>query len=88
MPNANRAKDKINLQITMQGLARVHDRYLRGMQQGLVLGDDLVKDYKWIDELERILLGNGYLSREEIHLRHAQVNARWKPEYDINKEEN
>lgn len=88
MPNAARAKDTINLQITMAGLARVHDRYLRGMQHGLVLGDSLEKDYRWIDELERILLGNGYLSHEEIQKRHMLVNVHWKPEFDLEKPSN
>lgn len=83
MPNKLRAKDKINLQISMAGLARVHDRYLRGMQHGIVLGDSLEKDYRWINELERILIGNGYLSVEEIYKRHLLVNANWKPEYDL-----
>jgi len=82
MPNPSKAKHTIDLRITMAGLARVHDRYLRGMQHGLILGDALEKDYRWIDEIERILLGNGYLSVEEIHKRHLLVNAHWKPEYD------
>jgi hypothetical protein len=86
MPNPLRAKDTINLQITMAGLARVHDRYLRGMQHGLVLGDELQKDYNWISELERILLGSGYLSREEIRKRHLLVNEKWKPEFDVDVE--
>lgn len=86
MPNSARAKDTINLQITMAGLARVHDRYLRGMKAGLVLGDSLDKDYRWIDELERILLGSGYLTHDEIHVRHMLVDINWKPEFDLDKE--
>jgi len=82
MPNKLRAKDTIDLRITMAGLARVHDRYLRGMQHGLVLGDALEKDYRWINEIERVLLGNGYLSLEEVHKRHLLVNENWKPEFD------
>jgi len=82
MPNDFRAKNTIDLRITMAGLARVHDRYLRGMQHGLVLGDSLEKDYRWISEIERILLGSGYLSQAEIHQRHMLVNEHWKPEFD------
>jgi len=82
MPNPNRAKRTIDLRITMAGLARVHDRYLRGMQHGLVLGDALEKDYRWISEIEQILLGSEYLSVEEIHKRHLLVNVHWKPEFD------
>lgn len=82
MPNQSRERDTIDLRITMAGLARVHDRYLRGMQHGLVLGDSLEKDYRWIDEIERILLGSGYLSVTEIHTRHLLVNEHWKPEFD------
>jgi len=80
--NPDKATEKINLQITMAGLARVHDRYLRGMQHGLVLGDDLDKDYRWINELERILIGSGYLSIEDIHKKHMMINQNWKPEFD------
>jgi hypothetical protein len=87
VPNAQKAKATINLCITMAGLARVHDRYLRGMQHGLVLGDALEKDYRWIDEIERILLGSGYLSADEIHNRHLLVNEHWKPEYDKPEEQ-
>ena len=88
MPDPSRAKRTVNLQITMAGLARVHDRYLRGMQQGLVLGDALEKDYRWIDHLERILIGSGYLSVAEIHQRHLLVNENWKAEFDMEKEPN
>lgn len=84
MPDPLRAKHKTYLQITMAGLARVHDRYLRGMKSALVLGDSLEKDYRWISELERILIGSGYLSREEIHKRHIEADALWRPEYDLN----
>ena len=80
--NPAKAKEAIHLRITMAGLARVHDRYLRGMQHGLVLGDELDKDFKWIGELERILLGSGYLDVADLKKRHLMVNARWKPEFD------
>ncbi len=83
MPNEARAKDKQILQITNAGLARVHDRYLKGMKASLVLGDSLEKDMRWIAELERVLIGSGYLSREEIHRRHKRVDEKWKPEFDI-----
>ena len=68
----------------MAGLARVHDRYLRGMAHALVLGDSLEKDYRWVSELEKILLGSGYLTSEEILKRHSAANAHWLPEYDLN----
>jgi hypothetical protein len=86
MPDETRAKRTINLQITMAGLARVHDRYLRGMSHALVLGDSLARDYKWISELERILLGSGYLTVEEINRRHLLANEHWKPEFDYKED--
>lgn len=82
MPNEAKAKEAIHLRITMAGLARVHDRYLRGMSAALVVGDELARDYKWVSELERILLGSGYLSPQEIRDRHLRANAKWRPEYD------
>lgn len=84
MPNASRAKEKVWLEISMAGLARVHDRYLKGMEHAIVLGDELARDYRWISEIERILLGKGYLTAEEIRKRHLMTNARWLPEYDQN----
>lgn len=80
MPNPDKAKNTIDLRITMEGLARVHDRFLRGMQHGLVLGDSLEKDYRWIGEIERVLIGSGYLSREDIAIKHLLVNEHWRPE--------
>ena len=87
MPNPHRAHEKWVLEISMAGLARVHDRYLRGMQHGFVLGDELSRDYRWINEIERVLLGSGYLTHAEIHQMHMLVNERWKPEFDQKPEE-
>lgn len=82
MPNIAREKDTIDLRLTMSGLARLHDRFLRGMAHGLVLGDALEKDYRWISEIERILLGNGYYDAADIQKVHMMVNTNWKPEFD------
>lgn len=82
MPNIAREKDTIDLRLTMAGLARLHDRYLRGMQHGMVLGDALEKDYRWIGEIERVLLGNGYYDAADIQKVHQMVNVNWKPEFD------
>lgn len=80
--NANKAGVFLNYRLTMEGAARLHDRFLRGMQHGAVLGDALTEDYNWISRLERVLLGMGYLAIEEIHNRHLLVNEHWKPEFD------
>jgi hypothetical protein len=83
MPNANRAREKTILEISMAGLARVHDRYLRGCSSSLVLGDSLEKDRRWLAEIERILIGSNYMTHAEIRARHLAANAHWLPEYDI-----
>ena len=86
MPNPSKAGEVIHLAITMQGLARVHDRYLRGCKWGLVLGDALEKDLRWVAEIERILIGNGYYTDEDVRKKHLEVEAHWLPQYDHDEE--
>lgn len=83
LADETKAGTKLYFQITMEGLARLHDRCLRGMQHSGVLGDALAADYRWIGSIERELLGNGYLDAGEIRKRHEIVNPNWKVEYDM-----
>ncbi len=72
----------LNFELTMEGLARLHDRCLRGLHSSAVLGDALDGDYRFIGALERELLGHDYLTIEEINRRHMLVDPHWKIEFD------
>lgn len=82
MPNPARGSESTHLAITMVGLARLHDRYLRGMKWGLVLGDALEKDMRWIAEIERILIGSGYYDAADVRQKHLEVDGNWLPQHD------
>lgn len=77
----------LNFELSMEGLARLHDRCLRGLHQSSVLGDALDGDYRFIGFLERELLGHDYLTVEEINRRHMLVDPHWKIEFDRKESE-
>lgn len=77
--NPAKSSQTIHLAITMAGLARVHDRYLRGMRYGVVLGDQLDKDLRWVAEIERILIGSGYYDGADLRRKYLEAEVVWQP---------
>lgn len=73
MPNPRKQNEVVALDMNMKALARVHYFYVKGVESAQVLTEEQCKlHYDFIEEMERILVGSGYLTEKEIKERHTK----------------
>ncbi len=65
--------DRAVLDLKLRTLAQVHLFYVKGFENSVILSEEQVREgYSFIENVEKILIGTGYMGEREIKSRHKR----------------